>query len=97
MMDSKRLAVAFILWLIVSCVLLDYAEGFVLIGRQRQRKLMKRKRTRQTPSGVVSHPKTSKSWKKRRGQASRRTTTPKPAVTTKMNGETRHTGGTTEI
>lgn len=61
-MDSKRLAVAFILWLIVSCVLLDYAEGFVLIGRQRQRKLMKRKRTRQTPSGVVSHPKTSKSW-----------------------------------
>ena len=40
-MDSKRLFTVIALWLILSCVLFEYAEGWVRAGKRRRRRRRK--------------------------------------------------------
>ena len=42
MMDSKRLFTFIALWLFLSCVLLDHAEGFIIPRKRRRHKQRKR-------------------------------------------------------
>ena len=42
MMDSKRLFIFIALWLILSCVLLDHAKGFIQPRKMRKYKQRKR-------------------------------------------------------
>ena len=42
MMDSKRLFTFIALWLFLSCVLLDDAEGFIIPRKRRRHKQRKR-------------------------------------------------------
>ncbi|KAM7435203.1 hypothetical protein ABFA07_014805 [Porites harrisoni] len=49
-MDSKRLFIFIALWLFLSCVLLDHAEGFTL-PRKRKRQQQKKR----DPNNQLSH------------------------------------------
>ena len=42
MMDSKRLFTFIALWLFLSCVLLDHAEGFIIPRKRKRHKQRKR-------------------------------------------------------
>ena len=42
MMDSKRLFTFIALWLFLSCVLLDHAEGFIIPRKRKRQKQRKR-------------------------------------------------------
>ena len=41
-MDSKRLFIFIALWLFLSCVLLDHAEGFIIPRKKRRQQRKKR-------------------------------------------------------
>jgi len=43
-MDSKRLFIFIALWLFLSCVLLDHAEGFIIPRKRKRFKQRKRDR-----------------------------------------------------
>ena len=42
MMDSKRLFIFIALWMFLSCVLLDHAEGFLIPRKKRRQQRKKR-------------------------------------------------------
>ena len=42
MMDSKRLFTFIALWMFLSCVLLDHAEGFIIPRKRKRHKQRKR-------------------------------------------------------
>ena len=43
-MDSKRLFTIITLWLILSCVLLDHAQGFIFRKKKKVRRVAKHKK-----------------------------------------------------
>ena len=47
MMDSKRLLIFIALWMFLSCVLLDHAEGFIIPRKRKRFNQRKRDREKQ--------------------------------------------------
>ena len=47
MMDSKRLFIFIALWMFLSCVLLDHAEGFIIPRKRKRFNQRKRDREKQ--------------------------------------------------
>ncbi|KAM7433171.1 hypothetical protein ABFA07_016518 [Porites harrisoni] len=61
-MDSKRLFIFIALWLFLSCVLLDHAEGFLIPRKKRRQQRKKRgpnnhlsRRKREMAAFIASH------------------------------------------